>query len=111
MSTLRKSWDEPDKQTMASQRKPYPPGHVLEDAPEHETMQDLIDLAHQEEGETWKDYVEQRFGKHPLAGTKEPRQKQDQVPHHLAYGSHWGHTTLLLTTNTLLHSPPKGSVQ
>ena len=73
-------------QTMASQRKPYPPGHVLEDAPEHETMQDLIDLAHQEEGETWKDYVEQRFGKHPLAGTKEPRQKQDQVPHHLAYG-------------------------
>ena len=108
---LRKSWDEPDKQTMASQRKPYPPGHVLEDAPEHETMQDLIDLAHQEEGETWKDYVEQRFGKHPLAGTKEPRQKQDQVPHHLAYGSHWGHTTLLLTTNTLLHSPPKGSVQ
>ena len=108
---LRKSWDEPDKQTMASRRKPYPPGHVLEDAPEHETMQDLIDLAHQEEGETWKDYVEQRFGKHPLAETKEPRQRQEQVPHHIAYGSHWGHTTLLLTTNTLLHSPPKGSVQ
>ena len=51
---LRKSWDEPDKQTTASRQKPYPPGHVLEDAPEHETMQELIDLAHQEEGETWK---------------------------------------------------------
>ena len=75
------------------------------------TVQELIDLAHQEEGETWKDYVEQKFGKHPLAEVKEPLQRQEQVPHHIAYGSHWGHTTLLLTTNTRLHSPPKGSVQ
>lgn len=58
---LRKDWSEPVKQVTVGMRKPYPKGHMLEDAPEHRAMSELIAMVRRDDGEEWKDYKEHKF--------------------------------------------------
>lgn len=70
------------KQAVLQMEKPYPPGSILMDVPPHESMEDLVDYAHDfDRWSIWTNAIlDPEHACHGLRATNYYRQDQDRGP-------------------------------